>query len=343
MKSENKLEGASNFRAWKTRIDLILAKNKVLDIVKGKIVEPEFEEGKEKEPQNIAVMEKFKDNDINAMSIMVDSIKYHLIPYISHLDSSKKMYDALTNLFSVRNIGQVMSLKNELCDMKMNDDDNITSYFVRISQLRDQLQAIEEIISEKELVNIVLNGLPKTWDAFAASMNTRKEYPTFEELWTCCAQEESRISAKEKPQKKYDDQAFTTKFKHFRNKRKFGSRKKPDQEKDMSKIQCFNCRKYGHYKNHCPELKKRKETHEASVAEERNPQRRSSRTKQTSSSKGKVTILFIVLVHTMFSVHILHIYFLEDNMFKEKLYLWKNNKIRIAITMTTSQEIHMKG
>jgi putative lipoic acid-binding regulatory protein len=228
MKSENKLDGASNFRAWKTRIDLILAKNKVLDIVKGKIVKPEFEEGKEKEPQNVAAMEKFKDGDINAMSIIVDSIKDHLIPYISHLNSSKKMYDALTNLFSVRNIGQVMSLKNELRDMKMNDDDNITSYFVRISQLRDQLQAIEEIISEKELVNIVLNGLPKTWDAFAASMNTRKEYPTFEELWTCCAQEESRI------------QEFQCKGETF---------------------QKYNASTYGHYKN-CPELKKRKEKHE---------------------------------------------------------------------------------
>ena len=48
MKSENKLDGASNFRAWKTRIDLILAKNKVLDIVKGKIVKPEFKEGEER-------------------------------------------------------------------------------------------------------------------------------------------------------------------------------------------------------------------------------------------------------------------------------------------------------
>ena len=130
MKSENKIYGDSNFIASKTRIDLILSKNKVLDIMKIKIMEPEFEEGKEKEPQNVAVMEKFKDSDINSMSIIVDSIKDHLIPYISHLDSSKKMYDALTNLFSVRNIGQVTSLKNELCDMKMNDDDNITSYFV---------------------------------------------------------------------------------------------------------------------------------------------------------------------------------------------------------------------
>jgi hypothetical protein len=201
MKSENKLYGASNFRAWNKRIDLILSKNKVLDIVKGKIVEPEFEEGKEKEPQNVAVMEKFKESDINAMSIIVDSIKDHLIPYISHLDSSNNMYDALPNFFSVRNIGQVMSLKNELRDMKMNDDDIITSYFVRISQLIYQLQVIEDIILEKELVNIVLNGLPKTWDAFAASMNTRKDYPTFEEIWNCCAQVESRISAKEKPQK----------------------------------------------------------------------------------------------------------------------------------------------
>jgi hypothetical protein len=169
MKLENMLEGDSNFKAWKTRIDLILAKNKLLDIMKGKIVEPQFEEGKEKEPQNVVVMEKFKENGINVMSIIGDSVKYHLIPYISHLDSTKKIYDALTNLFSVRNIGQVMSLKNELCDMKMNDDDNITSYLVIISRLRYKLQAIEEIISEKELVNIVLNGFPKTWDELSQS------------------------------------------------------------------------------------------------------------------------------------------------------------------------------
>jgi uncharacterized protein YkvS len=128
------LYGDSNFRAWNTRIDLILSKNKVLDIVKGKIVEPEFEEGKEKELRDVAVMENFRDNDINSMSIVVESIKYHLIPYISHLDSSKNMYDSLTNLFSIINIGKVMSLKNELRDMKMNDDDNIASYFVRISR-----------------------------------------------------------------------------------------------------------------------------------------------------------------------------------------------------------------
>jgi hypothetical protein len=95
MKSKNKLEGDSNFRAWKTRIDLILAKNKVLDIMRGNIMEPHFEVGKEKEPQNVVATEKFKDNDINSMSIIMEFIKYHLISYISNLVSSKKMYDVI--------------------------------------------------------------------------------------------------------------------------------------------------------------------------------------------------------------------------------------------------------
>jgi hypothetical protein len=152
----------------------------VLDIVKGKIMEPKFEVGKDIKPHNIAVMEKFKDIDINSMSIIVGSVKDHLIPYISHLDSSKKMYDDLTNLFSIRNIGQVMSLKNELSDPNMTKDDTIASYFVKIYQLRDQLQDIGEAIPEKEVVNITLNGLSKSWDAFSASINTRKEFPTLE-------------------------------------------------------------------------------------------------------------------------------------------------------------------
>jgi phage terminase small subunit len=118
-------------------------------------------------------------------------------------------------------------------------------------------------------------------------MNTRKEYPTFEELWNYFAQEESSISEKDKPKNKYDDQAFITRFKNFKNKRKFISRNKPNKEKDMLELKCFNCRQYGHYKNHCPELKKRKETHEASFSKKGNPQRRPSRIKQTSYSRTR--------------------------------------------------------
>jgi hypothetical protein len=43
----------------------------------------------------------------------------------------------------------------------------------------------------------------------------------------------------------------------------------------MSKIQCFNCKKYGHYRNHSLNLKKRKETDGVVVVEEREPSKKS--------------------------------------------------------------------
>jgi len=100
MKSENKLQGDSNFRAWKTMMDLILTRNKLLDLVQGNVKEPTDDVGKE----------KYKENDIIAISLIVDGVKYNFIPYIS---TSKKMYNALSKLFTIKNIGQVASLKNE--------------------------------------------------------------------------------------------------------------------------------------------------------------------------------------------------------------------------------------
>lgn len=80
-----------------------------------------------------------------------------------------------------------MSLKNELCDIRMKIDDIVASYFVRISQLRDQIQSIYETISKRELVTVKLNGLPRSWDAFAISISRWKEAPLFKPLWTYCA------------------------------------------------------------------------------------------------------------------------------------------------------------
>jgi hypothetical protein len=64
----------------------------------------------------------------------------------------------------------------------------------------------------------------------------------------------------------------------------------------------------------------------------RNLQRRLSRMKETSSSEGNNTLLssctYLVCI---VSVHILYIYLLEDNVFQEELYRWKNKKIRIDI------------
>ena len=78
MKTKNKLEGATNVRAWKMRNDLVLAVHKVLGIVLGKVSEPTDQAGKN----------KFQEDDILAMSIIVESVRDHMIPYIVDLKYS---------------------------------------------------------------------------------------------------------------------------------------------------------------------------------------------------------------------------------------------------------------
>ena len=82
MKGENKLEGASNYKACKKRIDLILEKNKVLDMIQGKVKKPTDESSEAKKA-------KFKETKILAMNLIVDGVKDNLIPYISNIDSAQ--------------------------------------------------------------------------------------------------------------------------------------------------------------------------------------------------------------------------------------------------------------
>lgn len=189
-----------------------------MEIVQGKVTIP-IDEARKK---------KFKKDDITNMSIIVDSIKDHIIPYISKHDTSNKMYGTLNKLYTINNIGQIMNLRKELCDIRMTRNNIVASYFVRDSQLRDQLQVIDEIVSDKELVTSTLNELPCSWDSFAAGISSGKEAPILEDLWAAYVQEEySRLLSMErnKKEEKYS-QAYEARSMKVGGRKKYGFQKK---------------------------------------------------------------------------------------------------------------------
>ena len=80
------------------------------------------------------------------MNLIVDGVKDNLIPYISNINFSQEMYEALTKLFTIKNIDQIIGLKNELRTIKVKKDNIVSSYFRRISRIKYELQAIEEVV-----------------------------------------------------------------------------------------------------------------------------------------------------------------------------------------------------
>jgi hypothetical protein len=104
-----KLEGIDKFRAWKYRIILILAENDLAKFIKEEVEEPEDDIEKE----------KHQKDSIRAQRIIVDSIKDHLIPYVSSKKTQKEMFESLSKLYEGNNINRKMNLRSQLKNTKM--------------------------------------------------------------------------------------------------------------------------------------------------------------------------------------------------------------------------------
>ena len=75
----------------------------------------------------------------------------------------------------------------------MTKVDIVATFFMKISEIRDQLGAIGETISYKELVLTTLNSFPRHWEPFLQSISGREDLLGFDHLWIDCIQEETRL------------------------------------------------------------------------------------------------------------------------------------------------------
>lgn len=123
LKVEDELDGATNFKSWKTKILFIMEEKEIDDHLNRVILEPTNDEGKH----------THKKNEAKTKWILVDLVKDHLIPYIVPLKIYKCMYDALVRIFENNNPNRKRELRNQLHDMKMTRSDTIATYFMKVS------------------------------------------------------------------------------------------------------------------------------------------------------------------------------------------------------------------
>ena len=63
--------------------------------------------------------------------------------------------------------------------------------------MRDQIQELGEVTSNREMTTIVLNALPKEWGNFTSSIYAKKEETTLSDMWSLCKTKETRLKVKE--------------------------------------------------------------------------------------------------------------------------------------------------
>jgi hypothetical protein len=130
--------------------------------------------------------------------------------------------------------------------------------------VRDDLGAMGEAIVDSELVRTTLNGVSKQWAIFVEDIVAREKLPGWECLWDDFVQEETQrgyVHGISSTGHEGENVALaTTSKKKFRKGPKGGNKPKGEGNKDMSKVKCFACHKFGHYAGQCPNKKKKQTT-----------------------------------------------------------------------------------
>jgi hypothetical protein len=120
---EDRLDGASNFSSWKSRLQITLEEDDLLSLIEKTL--PEIATDEEKDD--------WKADDVKARKIIIYSVRGHLLPRIATLKTTYEMYDALKRMFESNNTDIALRLKHQLQNIKMTKADTIATFFMKIS------------------------------------------------------------------------------------------------------------------------------------------------------------------------------------------------------------------
>jgi hypothetical protein len=137
MRVEDRLAGASNWSPWKARMVFVLEDLELWDIVEATI--PPI-------PVTApALVVEFRRRNNKAKRIIHDVVRDHIIPHLTGKTCACEMWASMCKLYESSNENRKMVLHDRLRGIHMLEDESVTSFLGRYTQIRDKLVVVERL------------------------------------------------------------------------------------------------------------------------------------------------------------------------------------------------------
>ena len=158
LRAEDRLDGHSNYSVWKERMQSTFEEAEVWGIMVNTQQHPV------NVPTDAVQLTDFNKKNNKGKRLILDGIKDHVIPHVRGKRLAHEMWTTLTNLYQSTNENKKMVLREKL------NTDSATEYLTKITNVRDALIAVGEVIPPPELVQIAdgicaRETIP-TWERF---------------------------------------------------------------------------------------------------------------------------------------------------------------------------------
>jgi hypothetical protein len=112
-------------------------------------------------PTDVILLAACTNKNIKGKIFILHAIKDHVLPHVTWKSNAYGMWDSLTKIYQISNENWKMVLREKLKRIKMNKIENVSTYLTKITQVRDGLSTIGEVVADNELGRTSLNGVTK--------------------------------------------------------------------------------------------------------------------------------------------------------------------------------------
>ncbi|CAL9015237.1 unnamed protein product [Prunus brigantina] len=245
-------------------------------------------DSKKKESENISDEEVDEKTavtlmkDAKALGIIQNAVSDQIFPRIAHADSAKMAWNLLYSEYHggehVRSV-KLQNLRREFEYTRMRDNESLSEYLTRLTELINQMKTFGEVLSNERQVHKVLISLSKKYDPICIVIENTKTLETvdLQEVIAILKSQEQRLEmhssgssksqrnwnskgksweAKDKSQQNnYSAQNHTsTQFSNQENTKpqcKVCSKHHFGECKYKGKPKCYNCDRFGHLARDC--------------------------------------------------------------------------------------------
>ncbi|KAK2353501.1 putative mitochondrial protein [Trifolium repens] len=227
-----------------------------------------------------------KKKDNKALFLIHQCVDSKVFEKIADAETFKDAWDILQKSYGgdakVKKV-KLQALKRQYELLQMKNDESVADYFTRLVTLTNQMKNCGGNLDEQETVEKVLRTLTSKFEHIVVTIEETKDLSEIKIEDLQSTLEAHELKHGERSHGKEDEQALFSKFKKYQSEKKKwqnkkdskkskenaetvpesssgggGKQKDKSKKKDKSKIQCYNCDKYGHYANECKNPKKKK-------------------------------------------------------------------------------------
>jgi hypothetical protein len=128
-------------------------------------------------PTNDKAM-KLSENNSKAKNALLNGLSDTIFTKVSHCKSAKEIWDKLRNIYegdSKVKEAKLQTYRGQFEQLKMKEDEDITTYFLRVDEIVNAIIGLGEEIEESIIVQKVLRSLPMRFNPKISALEERSD------------------------------------------------------------------------------------------------------------------------------------------------------------------------